>query len=71
LVSFRNHNAEALNLKVLHLLIELGKLQKNRFGNLVLVIGIYLGFVIWSLGFKIDLFWYYCLLDNRGRAIHK
>jgi hypothetical protein len=24
LVSFRNHNAEALNLKVLHLLIELG-----------------------------------------------
>jgi hypothetical protein len=47
------------------------KFQKNRFGHLVLVIGIYLGFVIWSLGFKIDLFWYYCLLDNRGRAIHK
>jgi len=47
------------------------KLPKNRFGHLALVIGIYLGFVIWSLGFKTDLFWYYCLSDNRGRAIHQ
>ena len=47
------------------------KLQKNRFGHLILVIGIYLGFVIWSVGFKIDLFWYYRLLYKRGRAIHK
>jgi hypothetical protein len=47
------------------------KLPKNRFGHLVLVIVIYLGFVIWSFGFKIDLFWYYCLLDNRGRANQK
>jgi hypothetical protein len=34
LVSFRNDNAEALNLKVLHLLIELG------FGIWKLVVGI-------------------------------